>query len=221
MNAQLLLPGVLLLCLGFAPAIGPSAGVTTQVTGDYVEARTASVFAGACHFNGEVVTTGNDALMAWNFSGGTWKGTALAGVRAMAEVSCATNLREQQAARKSELVIDSAATDAQAAAVADLLQTKLGATMGPFASVRRESVQFVRTGRAYTVNAANFGSLSVQPMPNDECCSQPSLVWYTPLTPLEHRKVGYTQSAVYTAGTVTDTWQREGENSAFYGAFAF
>ena len=63
--------------------------------------------------------------------------------------------------------------------------------------------------------------MSVQPMPNDECCSQPSLVWYTPLTPLEHRKVGYTQSATYTAGTLTDAWQREGENSAFYGAFAF
>ena len=110
MKAQLLLPGVLLLCLGFAPAMGPSAGVTTQVTGDYVEARTASVFAGACHFNGEVVTTGNDAIMARNFTGGTWKATDLTGVRAMAAVSCAANLRDDAASRKSELVIDPSAS---------------------------------------------------------------------------------------------------------------
>jgi hypothetical protein len=37
-----------------------------SLRGDYVEVRTASVFAGACHYNGEVVTTGRDAIMAWN-----------------------------------------------------------------------------------------------------------------------------------------------------------
>ena len=31
-----------------------------SLRGDYVEVRTASVFAGACHYNGEVVTTGRD-----------------------------------------------------------------------------------------------------------------------------------------------------------------
>ena len=31
---------------------------TESIKGDYVEVRTASVFAGACHFNGEVTTTG-------------------------------------------------------------------------------------------------------------------------------------------------------------------
>src|SRR5678815_4830331 len=35
-----------------------------SMRGDYVEVRTASVFAGACHYNGEVVTTGRDAKMA-------------------------------------------------------------------------------------------------------------------------------------------------------------
>jgi hypothetical protein len=29
-----------------------------SMRGDYVEVRTASVFAGACHYNGEFVTTG-------------------------------------------------------------------------------------------------------------------------------------------------------------------
>src|ERR1700722_1556209 len=43
-----------------------SPSLSTPIKGDYVEARTASVFAGACHYNGEVMITGRDAVMAWN-----------------------------------------------------------------------------------------------------------------------------------------------------------
>jgi hypothetical protein len=46
------------------------------------------------------------------------------------------------------------------------------------------------------------------------------LVWFTPLSPLDHRKVGFTDTASY-SGTVGDRWERHGENSAFYGAFTF
>ena len=50
-----------------------------SLRGDYVEVRTASVFAGACHYNGEVVTTGRDAMMAWNVTSGKWQGVDLSG----------------------------------------------------------------------------------------------------------------------------------------------
>jgi hypothetical protein len=38
---------------------------------------------------------------------------------------------------------------------------------------------------------------------------------------LDHRKVGYTLNAAYMAGTLADPWQRQEENSAFYGSFTF
>src|SRR5829696_6984884 len=77
-----------------------------SVRGDYVEVRTASVFAGACHYNGEVVTTGRDAMMAWNVTSGKWQGVDLSGVRAVAIVSSQSNLSEQDAARASKVIID-------------------------------------------------------------------------------------------------------------------
>jgi hypothetical protein len=190
----------------------------TKITGDYVEARTASVFAGACHYNGELVTTGRDAVMAWNFTAGRHNGIDLAGVRAMAAVSADQNLGQDNATRKIELVIDSAASSAQAAAVADLLRAQLGQV----AAVRRAPVTFTRDAdNQYTVNSEGFATISVRPMPNRECCAQPNLVWYSPLFAIENRKVGYTQTAGYAAGKVGDTWQRDGENSAFYGSFSF
>ena len=44
-----------------------------SLRGDYVEVRTASVFAGACHFNGEVVTTDGPFAEAKEQLGGFWE----------------------------------------------------------------------------------------------------------------------------------------------------
>jgi hypothetical protein len=207
---------VLFACAALLVAAAPS---SSTITGDYVEARTASVFAGACHYNGELVTTGNDAIMAWNFASGSFNGVDLSGVRAMAAVTSDANLGDDHATRKSELVIDPSVSPMQAAALADLLRSRFGAQVGDIVSVRRTPIVFTRQGRDYAVNAAGFATLSVQPMPNDECCTQPELVWYKPLFKLDHRKVGYTLNAAYMAGTLADPWQRQEGNSAFYGSF--
>src|SRR6476620_11868051 len=80
---------------------------SVSLRGDYVEVRTASVFAGACHYNGEVVTTGRDAMMAWNVTSGKWRGVDLSGVRAMAIVTSDANLSDSDAERSSEIILDS------------------------------------------------------------------------------------------------------------------
>src|SRR6185295_17129194 len=101
-----------------------------SLRGEYVEVRTASVFAGACHFNGEVVTTGREALMAWNVTSGKWQGVDLTGVRVMAIVSADANLAEGNAARVSEIVIDSQASRAQALAMINALKEKYPTSLG-------------------------------------------------------------------------------------------
>jgi hypothetical protein len=194
---------------------------SNKIQGDYVEARTASVFAGACHYNAELVTTGRDAIIAWNIASGSWNKTNLAGLRAMAAVTSDANLGNESAARKSELTIDPIATPAQVKAFQDFVQSQAGHELGTITKVRQSPVTFTRTGRAYDVTSPNFATLSVQPMPNDDCCTQPNLVWYKPLIQLEHRKVGFTINAAYTAATLGDPWQQAGDNSAFYGSFSF
>jgi len=190
-----------------------------NLRGDYVEVRTASVFAGACHFNGEVVTTGRDALMAWNVTSGKWQGVDLAGVRVMAIVSADANLAEGNAARKSEIVIDSHASRAQALAVINALRSRYAASLGDIVAVRSAPISFERKGRTYAV-VTNDAAINVEAMPNDLCCKMPNLVWYTPLVGLENRKVGYTSRALYSGKIVGEPWSRSGENSAFYGSFS-
>ncbi len=190
------------------------------VKGDYIEVRTASVFAGACHYNGELVTTGRDAIMAWNVTAGEYNGVNLAGVRAVAVVSSEANLSDEKATRKSEIVID-AASDAQATAWTAMMNQQSAAALGTIVSVKRGPVTFQHDAKnGYTIDAAGFASAKVQAMPDGECCKQPNDVWYEPLTKLEGRKVGFTAAASYAGGNAGGKWQRAGENSAFYGSFS-
>ena len=190
-----------------------------SVRGEYVEVRTASVFAGACHYNGEVITTGRDAMMAWNVTSGKWQGVDLTGVRAMAIVNSASNLSEENAARQSEVIIDSAASREQAQAMLNALKEKYAGSLGQIVEVRSAPVNFEHKDRTYAVKA-DKATIAVEAMPNDLCCKMPNLVWYKPLVGLENRKVGYTTKASYDGRKVSDPWSRSGENSAFYGAFA-
>jgi len=190
-----------------------------SLRGDYVEVRTASVFAGACHYNGEVVTTGRDAMMAWNVTSGKWQGVDLSGVRVLAIVSADANLGESNAARQSEIIIGSNASRTQALAMVNALKEKYAASLGNVVEVRSAPIKFERNGRTYAV-VTNEAAINVEAMPNDLCCKMPNLVWYAPLVGLENRKVGYTTKALYGGNAVSDPWERAGENSAFYGSFA-
>ena len=190
-----------------------------SVRGEYVEVRTASVFAGACHYNGEVITTGRDAMMAWNVTSGKWQGVDLTGVRAMAIVNSASNLSEPNAARQSEVIIDTSASREQAQAMLSALQEKYASSLGKIVEVRNAAITFDHKDRTYSVKADD-ATIDVEAMPNDLCCKMPNLVWYKPLVGLENRKVGYTSNATYGGRKVSEPWSRSGENSAFYGLFA-
>jgi hypothetical protein len=213
-----LLAAIMISCVG-AVALTSQAGNTT-VKGDYVEVRTASVFAGACHYNGEVTTTGRDAMMAWSVKSGKWNGVDLTGVRAIAIVSADDNLSNAQAGRRSELIMDKSASHEQAVAMLDAIKTRYADALGQIVSVRTAAVSFKHEGKTYEVGSAE-AAINVEAMPDDLCCRMPNLIWYSPLVSLGQRKVGYTVKALYAGHTVSDNWERAGENSAFYGTFAF
>ena len=210
---------VLAMVVAISALVFSSRAENVSLHGDYVEVRTASVFAGACHYNGEVVTTGRDAMMAWNVTSGKWHDVDLTGVRAMAIVSSDANLSEDNAARQSEIIIDSNASRAQSLAILNALREKYAASLGNVVAVRSAPIKFERNGRTYAV-VTNEASINVEAMPNDLCCKMPNLVWYTPLVGLENRKVGYTSNASYSGKVVGEPWSRSGENSAFYGTFS-
>lgn len=207
------LPVLLLPLVAASAAVKPA---DAPVRGEYVEARTASVFAGACHYNGERVTEGRSAILAWSISGGSYGDVDLAGVRVIATVASDENLAEAKAGRTSELTVD-AKDDAVAKAAVAWAKSKVGESLGTVVKTRRAAVTFKHDSDAFAVASAGAASMTVKPMPDGGCCSQPHLVWYQPLMPVENRRVGYTETASCTSGVAA--WTRSDENSAFYGTF--
>jgi hypothetical protein len=211
----------LALVLTCGAALHSSRAEADGVRGLYVEARTASVFAGACHYNGELTTAGREAVLAWSVKEGSWGGVDLKGVRAVAVVGSEANLSDPAAARKAELIVDSNVSAAQARAMARAVGSAYGAVLGRVVGVRRAPVGFSADGKTFKVSAAGAVVLEVEAMPDDLCCRMPHLVWYAPLVAVEGRKVGHTRAAAYAGGAAGEAWQRTGENGAFYGTFSF
>lgn len=208
------------LAAGLALALaGQGTAAPTRISGDYVEARSASVYAGGCHFGSEYMTDGRYATLVWSIRTGSWNGVPLDGVKVMAVVSGQGNLAQDTAARKSAVYVDSAARDAQAKAVVEALKARAGKALGQVAVVKRVPIRFEKASRAYKVVAPGVATLTVEAMPNDECCKQPSQVWYKPFVSLSDRRVGYTVEDTYKDTPLALTWSRGKENSAFYGSF--
>lgn len=205
-----------------ATALAAPKDTGNRLQGDYVEARTASVFAGACHYGGEVTTTGREGAMAWRVREGSWNGVSLDGLSAFAAVQSEASLSTAGAARRSEVFIDARATEDQANALRAALTTEYAEALGRVVAVKRASISFRREGENFRVNAPGAGRLSVDALPDRSCCTQPHLVWYEPLVPITERRVGFTRaSEVFADASLGTAWSKSGQNTAFYGQFAF
>ena len=79
----------LILVSGFALATE-----TPVVQGEYIEARSASVYVGACHFGAEYVEGGKEATLIWNIRQGSWNNVSLDGLTIVAVVSAKNNLAD-------------------------------------------------------------------------------------------------------------------------------
>src|ERR671918_504182 len=96
-----------------------AAGSGGTLAGEYVEARTAEVFAGGCVMNSEAETMGRQAVMAWKIDRGSYQGVSLDGLAVVAAVNGDRNLGMREMGGEAPqhieaaLVVDARANDAQ------------------------------------------------------------------------------------------------------------
>jgi hypothetical protein len=211
--------------LGAVAAVFITAGsmalAETTVSGEYVEARTCNVYIGACHANGERVTAGREALMAWNFRKGAVDGVQVDGLNAVAVTAGSDNLAEATANRTSVIYVDSRATEEQAKAVATLLSSRYDKALGKIAAVKRAPIEFKKDKLEYTVRVPDVAYLKTTRF---ECshCVMPHMLWYEPFVELKSSLVAKASMNEFKGAPELGTkWRRADENSSFVGEFAF
>ena len=202
MKLQLILASVITLTGGCVTSPVPNSGT-------YVEARTASVFAGACHYGAEYTTSGREAVMAWRFEEGP-----ASGAEVVAFVSSRQNLAENSSDRQSVVYLGGSQDACELALQGLRANGCLGEILhvGEGADVQTQGDQFVVLGGEEL-------HLRGELIPDRACCSMPSQRWYLPLGTTAPGVVGKSEIFDCDVPSMKVRFARTGENDAIVSSF--
>jgi len=212
---------VALSILALAPL---AARPATSVTGTYVEARTAEVFAGACVMNGEAATTGREALLAWKVDRGQVNGVTLDGLAVVAALASDNNLGIHEIGGESTparaaIFVDSRANAAQRKALVAMVRSLSGSLISSVVQETSAPISFVDSGHQITVSADTL-KLSVEKHLNhDASCGNKQ--WFNPLTRVDRAEMGTTDANEFSGASLCTKWSDPNKRSSFFGRFSY
>ncbi|MDZ4774213.1 MAG: DUF1326 domain-containing protein [Planctomycetota bacterium] len=198
----------------------PTTNADVALSGRYLEARTASVFAGACHYNGELVSDGREAVLAWSFEAGSFAGVDFTGRSLAALVVDDENLSFGPRVRRSVLYVTAATPSRETQALVEWAVEAHRDVLGHVVGVRFTDVALSIEDESFALDVAGVCSVNGSAMPDRACCKMPFQVWYTPFEPTLNRLVGLDERFTLDEPLLERRWSRPGENAAFFGRFA-
>jgi hypothetical protein len=204
-----------------AGLLASSASAAPAVTGDYVESRSANVYVGACHREGELQTAGRNAVLAWSIREGEHNGVSLKGVAAVAVLAADRNLEFADAKRRSVLYVSDAATPAQQEALVALLKERAGKALGEVIAVKTAPVTFDASGDTFRVHAVGAAHMKIRKSTGELCCKQPYELWGKPMVAVKDAKAGYCLGVDYKDAGLLQAWSATDQNNAYFGQFSF
>jgi Protein of unknown function (DUF1326) len=204
------------------------AGERGTIRGEYVEARTAEIFAGGCIMNSEAETAGRQAVLAWHITSGSVDGVALDGLTVVAAVAGDRNLGmremggEEPQVVRAIVTVDPAASEKQRLALVQLARDLSGGLIGEnIVRVDVAPIGYTWTPTQVAVSTPGAVALLVdKEVVHDVSCG--AMQWFKPFS------AGLTSSAVGTAEThafsgtgLGSKWSAPNKRSAFWGVFSY
>lgn len=195
-----------------------------SVTGTYVEARTAEVFAGACIMNGEANTAGREALLAWKVDRGQVDGVSLDGLSVVAAIASRTNLGIHEIGGESTparavIYTDARATAEQRKALVNMVKSLSGNLIGSVVQETPAAIEFVDTGHQIDVSTGSVKLSVAKHLMHDPSCGNKQ--WFNPLTRVDHAEMGMTNTNQFDGPALCDKWSDPDKASSFFGTFSY
>jgi hypothetical protein len=208
--------------LAFAGAI-PSG----NITGDYIEARTADVVNGPCFANSEGGLVGELAVMGWKVNKGAWQGVNLDGLSVVAAVRANSTLGDQYVKVypvKSVLLVDDRATPEQRLALigfakkmgGDLLQDVVRVDAAPISLEFENNDIHSMKG---TLTAGTLARIETRGIHmSDHLCPNVE-VWFQPLTKVTHAMPAFALAHSFRGAGLDASWSSPDKRSGYVGNF--
>ena len=195
------------------------------VVGQYVEARTAEVFAGGCIMSSEAETIGRQAVMAWRIDSGVYGGQVLDGLRVVAAVSSDRNLGIREIGGESPsfvravVYVDQRASDAQRSALAGLARELSRGLITEVVQITPVAISFADSAETIAVVAGQSQLTVKKSVEHGPACG--AMKWFTPFSVVESPALGTALAHAFTGRGLDARWSAPNRKSAFFGAFTF
>jgi hypothetical protein len=209
-------------CLLAMPA---GAAATSDIRGDYLEARTSDVYTGPCFANAEVNLTGREAVMAWRVREGRWQGVDLSGLSVVAVVKAEATLGDPFTTPhpvRSVLILDEAGTAEQRTALAGLARSLGGPLLEDVIATHVASIEArFDEQRGYArLKAEGLVEVRTRAMSHDDHICGNEFVYYPPLSRVADAVPAYTLANRFEGDEFKSTWSCPLKRSAFVATFS-
>jgi hypothetical protein len=211
-----------------AAAFSFAAGLpVSNVSGNYMEARTADVFTGPCFANGEAEINGKEAVLGWKINNGSWKGVNIAGLGVVAVVRSQHTLGNVHVPNNpaiAALIVDSRANAAQREALVGFVKAQGGELLKNVVKVQYAPIELTVEGGnlhggAARLTAGSLAEIRTRAMTEaDHTCGNED-IFYPPLAKLEHVMPAYALENSYQGEGLGETWTSRLRRSSFIGTF--
>ena len=199
---------------------------SAQITGQYLETRSADVYVGRCFANGEVNLAGSEAIVAWHIQQGKWDDVSLDGLTVVGAVKAQATLGDPYAKpypAKSVLIVDKQATPKQRQALINFAQEMGGPLLSHVVRVVDAPIDMevvaAHSARA-RLQAGDFVTVETRAIgEKDHLCGNES-TFYPPLTETTHAMPAVAMTDEYRGQDLNVSWTLHDKRSAFVGTFA-
>lgn len=196
-----------------------------QIKGEYVETRSADVYTGQCFANGEMGLVGDEAILAWHVTSGSWDGVPLTGLSIVGAIKASATLGDPYGKpypAKSVLLVDRQATPQQREALINFAQEMGGELLRHVVKVMDVpiSMQVLQEHHgSAAVHAGSFVTVETRPIGDKDHFCGNEVTFYPPLTPTTHAMPAVALTDEYQGQGLNDTWTLHDKRSAFVGTF--
>lgn len=196
-----------------------------QISGEYIETRSADVYTGPCFANAEAGLAGDQAIMGWRVEKGEWNGVPLDGLSVVAVVKANATLGDpfgNPLPAKAVMIVDENASEAQRAALIGLAQGMAGELVRNVVQVEAAPISLEILGhyRNVTLKAGDFAGIQTRNIGDkDHLCGNEE-VYYQPLITMSHAMPAVAELDSYSGPGLGVSWTMKGKRSAFVGAFS-
>jgi len=219
---------VLCTAIALSATVSFAAGIPARnITGNYMEARTADTYTGPCFANGEVEINGREAVFGWKINNGSWKGVDLQGLGVVSVVRSQHTLGDVMRPvnpANAVLIVDSRATAEQREALVAFAKSQAPDVLKNVVKVTSAPVELaiengdIHSGAA-RLTAGSLAEVRTRGLTHaDHLCGNED-IYYPPLTKLDHVMPAYTLETSYQGEGLNEKWNVRFRRSGFVGTF--